>query len=193
MRRQIIILLALLMLVLPVAAQEWPDSFTGDQTHFKEATAFQMYLLSWHDRNPWGIADMTGRFFYFGSLVFDYCYGENIASLTLDTMASRRCINDNCYYYAPQSMSLHYTLVWNEKAGAYLVLGGGYWGTNVIALVLNSDEDSGIMLMGTMQLSSSGAMVWDDTYTHYTYIIEPMAAKPMKFFRRSFGRRIGVN
>ena len=200
MRRQIIILLALLMLVLPAAAQEWPDSFIGDQMHFAESQPVQIYLLSWHDRNPWGMIDMTGAFFYFGSLAFGYGNEENVAILDFDTFAMRRCPEPvfgtpappQCYYYAPRLIGLSYTLTWNEEAGSYLVLGDGYWGTNVIALVLNESSDSGVILMGTMNLSDSGVMVWDDNVTHYTYIFEPKTALPRGFMRRGLGRRIGV-
>ena len=89
MRRQIIILITLVLIALPVAAQDWPDSFIGDQMHFADPEPIQMFLLSWHDRNPWGIVDMTGHFFYFGSLMFDYCDGENVAFLDFDRMTMR--------------------------------------------------------------------------------------------------------
>ena len=192
MRRQIIILLALLLLVLPVAAQEWPDSFIGDQMHFEEAVPIEMFLFSWHDRNPWGMVDMTGRFFYFGSLLFDYCNEENVAILDLNTFAMRNCFGPTCYYYSPRPINVSYTLTWHEEAGAYLVLGNGYWGVNVIALVVNSSSDSGVILMGTMQLSDAGVMVWDDSITHYTYLFGPKTAEPMGFVRRGSTRRMGV-
>ena len=68
-----------------------------------------------------------------------------------------------------------------------------YWGVNVIALVLNSSGDSGVVLMGVMQLSDTGVMVWDDNYTHFTYVFEPFTATPLLPSPRKPGlRRMGV-
>lgn len=196
MRRNIIVLITLLLMVLPVAAQEWPDSFLGDQMHFDDPAPIQMFMLSWHDRNPWGMVDMTGHFFYFGEVEFGYCEGVNVAFLDFDKMAMRNCPEpvfgtpapSQCYYYSPRSINLHYILTWNEDAGAYLVLGDGYWGTSVIALSLNGD-DSAFLFMGTMNLDQ-GIMIWDDTFTHYTYVIEEKSAEPIAFLRRGAVRRL---
>lgn len=187
MRRQIIILLSIVLLALPVVAQDWPDSFIGDQMSYQEAQPIQMYMLNWHDRNPWGMIDMTGHFFYFGSLMFDYCYGENMAFLDLDTMAMRHCIEPaygtivppQCFFYASRGIALSYALTWDEEAGAYLVIGDTYWGTSIIALILDGSGESGVIQMGVMNLSSSGVMVWNDSYTHYTYVFEPFTAESM--------------
>lgn len=199
MRRSIILLLTVLLMALPVAAQEWPDSWLGDQIEYQEEQKIQMYLENWHDRNPWGMFDMTGHFFYFGSLLFDYCDGENVAVLDIVSVAFRHCADppwgsvapDPCYYYGVRSIDgPKYTLTWNEDADVYLIFDVLYWGTNVIALIMNSENDSGIIKMGVMEISDLGVMVWDDNYTHYTYVIEEFTAELLgPRPRRPSGRR----
>lgn len=169
-----------LLFAIPCLAQEWPG-LAGDQIMYQEPEGIQMYLEEWNDRNPWSMPSPVGKFFYFGSLLFDVCEDENIAVLDFSLFASRICtasywsplVLNVCSYWNSRDFEMTYTLVWNEDAEAYIVEGNGHWGVNVLALTVGEPV---ILQMGVMQLVDD-EMVWDDTYTWYKYVIEPWTAE----------------
>jgi len=197
MRRQIIILLTLLLMTLPVVAQDWPDSVAGDQVEYMEAFETQMHLYEFHDMNPWSMPDPTGQYFYFGTLAFGNDGSGNVAIIDLDSRAGRMCKEPPwgmpnpsliCYYYSQRRISFFgYVLPWNEAAQAYISYNDAYWGTSVVVLTYDADNNTATLALGAMTLVGD-EYEWDLTRTIYRHLIEERTASPF-LIRRGAQRR----
>lgn len=188
MRRQIIILLFVILLAVPASAQ-WPNSFIGEHMTPPQVSPVQMWLSTF--QNPYGTELRVGVRFYFGSLAFDVCNGEDVAILNLDTTAARHCNNEQCYFYFDGPIHFpQYMLTWNPQAQSYLFEDEVKYGINVMAITV-VDGEGGISLfqMGTMQWRND-LLFWDDTRPIYIYTIEPLTAtEALPPPRRPSGRR----
>lgn len=201
MRRMIIILAVIIFAAFAAPAQEWPESFAGDQIETMDAMKIQAYLEFYNDQNFWGSVDFTGTNFYFGTLDFEICNGDNLANIVFTKIAGRRCVeppwgtsvDTGCMFTRPRKFRtpVPYTLFWNTDASAYMITAD--WrdvGTSVTVLTVNADAAQAILQMGVM-VPVDGVYQWSENYTQSVYVIAPKTASRYVVPPRPAGERLG--
>ncbi len=66
----------------------YPADYIGDPLP-DGCVEVEAWITDWHDRNPWGQVDPTGRHFFFGTLCVEP--GSDVAVLDLTEFAARYC------------------------------------------------------------------------------------------------------
>lgn len=178
----------ILLIALTVSAQEWPEEFSGNYIAYQEPFSIKMYMTEAND-SSWVIPEEVGADFWYGSMVFDKCHGEQIVEVYFSKHAYRVCDGVRCFRgSAVHDVQLRYRLTWDKQTKAYILLGKlgrddppVRW--NALVLTVGNHGHS-MLTTGTVEVVE-GKYVWEDLYPVYTYKIAPHIT-----MRRSPGRRV---
>jgi len=196
MRRQIIILIAVLLVAGPLVAQ-YPDWYYGQPLPIDsgQCVEVQAYLSCYHDMNPWSMPDPTESYFLFGTL----CVDGGSAILTFEEMASRKCrpapfgsVDDTpiCdQYYAPRQLRKvsRHVLPWvgdsGPDGGFYLSsMAASYPFFNYEALTYEGD-DMATYVEGVFEFVTPLWYQESNLFTRRVYKIAPRTAEPLSILR----------
>ena len=200
MRRQIIILIAVLLVALPLAAQ-YPGKYYEQPLPLANGQCVQVeaYLSAYLDMNPWSMPDPTGAYFLFGTL----CAEGDSAVLTFEEMASRKCrqapwgsvddkpICDQYFAVRPLRNIIRHVLPWvadNTGSGFYLAsMAATYPFWNYESLTYHGNNCA-TYVEGVFEFVTPLWYLESDLFTRRVYDIAPRTAQPLTI-RRGGERR----
>lgn len=202
MRRQIMILVPMMILILATAGAEggYPAEYYGPQLP-NGCMDVEAYVPSgwFHDRNPWSMPSPEESVFWFGSL----CVENGVAVLEFTSLAGRHCreapwgvVGDPPLCYAwhmldirrPDRHVMAWDLGFEIDWGFYLAsvhFGEWIWSYESLTTI---EGDDMVFVTGVFEFITPLWWVESDAYTRWKFLVSPRTT-PMFGLRRTTARR----
>jgi len=195
MRRQIIILVAVILMAAGTSVAQYPEVYMGSPLPLADGDCVDVeaYLSCYLDMNPWSMPNPTGSFFLFGTL----CLEGDTVVLTFEEMASRRCrsapwgsVDDRpiCDQYSalrPLRKISRHVLPWvgDSEIGFYLSSVAATYPFFNYESFTYEGNDVATYVEGVFEFVTPLWYLESDLFTRRVYKIAPRTAEPLTILR----------